>query len=99
MVTFSGYVNAVAGAGTYAGVDQTTPLGTFLGATGTGAAVSVPVGEAVLGRVGRMKYLKPLFTALHARPETKPVAKRLFEQNQARLHPIARQVISGLLAK
>ena len=41
VVSFSGLVNAVAGAGTYAGVNQTTPLGTFAGATGTSTAPSV----------------------------------------------------------
>ena len=41
VVTFSGLVNAVAGALTFAGVNQTTPLGTFAGATGTSTAPSV----------------------------------------------------------
>ena len=41
VVTFSGLVNAVAGAVTFAGVNQTTPLGTFVGATGTNSAPSV----------------------------------------------------------
>ena len=36
---------------------------------------------------------------LVARAETKPLAKKLFDAHQARLHPIARQVISGMLAK
>lgn len=52
----------------------------------------------VLGRFGRMKYLKPLYRALAARPETKPRAQLFFDAYQARYHPIARQVIKGVLA-
>lgn len=59
----------------------------------------LPQVEAFLGRVGRMKYLKPLFAALHARPETRRLARQLFEQNTSRLHPIARQVIGNMLGK
>lgn len=64
-----------------------------------GSDAVLPQVEAFLGRVGRMKYLKPLYTALHGRPSTAGRAKDLFAQNSARLHPIARQVIAGLLAK
>ena len=64
-----------------------------------GSEAMLPQVEAFLGRVGRMKYLKPLFSALHGRAETKAFAKRVFEQNAPRLHPIARQVIAGMLAK
>lgn len=59
----------------------------------------LPQVETFLGRVGRMKYLKPLFSALHANPATRASARELFEKNRARLHPIARQVISGILAQ
>ena len=59
----------------------------------------LPQVDAFLGRVGRMKYLKPLFAALHSRPSTAARAKDLFARNSARLHPIARQVIAALLAK
>jgi hypothetical protein len=61
--------------------------------------VVLPQVSEFLGRVGRMKYLKPLFAALHARPGTDALAKQLFAKNASRLHPIARQVISGLLAR
>jgi hypothetical protein len=64
-----------------------------------GSTKVVPQVEAFIARVGRMKYLKPLFSALHANAATRPVARALFTQHGARLHPIARQVISGLLAK
>lgn len=64
-----------------------------------GSDVVVPQVEAFLGRVGRMKYLKPLYAALHGRPSTAPIAKSVFAKNSARLHPIARQVISKLISK
>ena len=64
-----------------------------------GSETVLPQVEAFVGRVGRMKYLKPLFAALHGRASTKDLAKKLFEQNTARFHPIARQVISGMLSK
>ncbi|MDP3152075.1 MAG: M1 family metallopeptidase [Archangium sp.] len=64
-----------------------------------GSKVVLPQVEALIGRVGRMKYLKPLFAALHAQPATAGFAKQLFEKNNARLHPIARQVISNMLGK
>ena len=64
-----------------------------------GSRAVVPQVEAFVARYGRMKYLKPLFAALHARPETKDTAKALFTTCAPRFHPIARQVISGMLAK
>ncbi len=65
----------------------------------SGSDAMLPQVESFLGRVGRMKYLKPLFAALHGRASTRPFAKTLFEKNSSRLHPIARQVIAGMLAK
>jgi len=53
--------------------------------------------EEVLGAVGRMKYLKPLYRALLSVPGSAPLAHRCFERNRDRYHPIARQVIEGLL--
>lgn len=51
----------------------------------------------VLGQVGRMKYLRPLYKALMARPETRAVARATFEACAPAYHPIARQVVRGLL--
>lgn len=59
----------------------------------------LPQVEAFVLRVGRMKYLKPLYTALQRKPATRALATKLFEQSRPRLHPIARAVIAGLLAK
>lgn len=44
-----------------------------------------------------MKYLKPLYLALASTSETRDRAVRCFERNAAGYHPIARQVIAGLL--
>lgn len=64
-----------------------------------GSSAVVPQVEAFVSQYGRMKYLKPLFSALHARAETKATAKALYEKCAPGFHPIARQVISGLLSK
>jgi leukotriene-A4 hydrolase len=59
----------------------------------------LPAVEVFLNRVGRMKYLRPLYAALHARQSTRALAAKLFEQNRPRLHPIARSLVAGLLSK
>jgi leukotriene-A4 hydrolase len=53
--------------------------------------------EQVLGEVGRMKALKPLYVALAKRPATRELAGRLFRRYRARYHPIAQQVIENIL--
>jgi leukotriene-A4 hydrolase len=57
----------------------------------------VPRVEEVLASVGRMKFLRPLYSALAADERTRPVAHRTFERLRASYHPIARQVVEGLL--
>jgi leukotriene-A4 hydrolase len=74
-------------------------VGWFLLSLQSGSELVLPQVEAFLGRVGRMKYLKPLYAALHGRASTRELARRIFEKNTDRLHPIARQVISNLLSK
>ncbi|HEU4618244.1 MAG TPA: M1 family metallopeptidase [Gammaproteobacteria bacterium] len=51
--------------------------------------------EALLGEVGRMKYLKPLYRALAGRNADR--AREIFERNRAVYHPIAVQVVDALL--
>jgi leukotriene-A4 hydrolase len=51
--------------------------------------------DEVLGSMGRMKYLRPLYRALNERDPAH--AKALFQRSAAQYHPIARQVIEGLL--
>jgi leukotriene A-4 hydrolase/aminopeptidase len=50
----------------------------------------------LLGRVGRMKYLRPLYLALKKRDPER--ARRTFTRLRARYHPIAQQVVEALLA-
>ncbi len=54
--------------------------------------------EAFLGEVGRMKYLKPLYTALHGHPKSRELAARVFAANADSYHPIARGGIERVLA-
>ncbi len=67
-------------------------------ACASGYAPVLPRIEDVLGRVGRMKYLKPLYRALAERDDTRARAHELFARFSGRYHPIARQVVRGLLA-
>ena len=57
----------------------------------------VPRVQQVLGDVGRMKYLKPLYGALARDARTHAAAQATFARHRAGYHPIARQVIEGLL--
>jgi aminopeptidase N len=53
--------------------------------------------EEVLGEVGRMKYLRPLYQALAERQETVGLAREWFDRFEARYHPIAREVVRNVL--
>jgi leukotriene-A4 hydrolase len=64
-------------------------------ASGYGAVL--PRVEGLLGEVGRMKYVKPLYQALAGRPETRPLAERLFERYRASYHPIAQQAVRSVI--
>jgi leukotriene-A4 hydrolase len=66
-------------------------------ATEAGDAAVLARVEEVLGKFGRLKYLKPLYRALLARAETKPLAREVFDRERPRYHPIAQQVVLGLL--
>ena len=73
-------------------------LVTWLGvAAEAGDSTVLPKVEEVLGRVGRMKYLKPLYRALGKRAETKALAQSLFAKFKPRYHPIAQQVLARLV--
>ncbi|MEW6435054.1 MAG: M1 family metallopeptidase [Myxococcota bacterium] len=54
--------------------------------------------EGVVTRLGRMKYLRPLYQALAAHEATKAAAKALFDKLKGRYHPIAQHVLEGVLA-
>ena len=55
--------------------------------------------EAFLGEVGRMKYLKPLYSVLGGSKEYRSRAKDIFKKYADRYHPIARQGIEGILSR
>jgi hypothetical protein len=50
-----------------------------------------------LGTYGRMKYLKPLYKALHENPKTRELGLSIFEQHKALYHPIARGGLESIL--
>jgi aminopeptidase N len=55
--------------------------------------------ETFLGEVGRMKYLKPLYSTLHSTKEYRAKARELFQKYAERYHPIARQGLENILAR
>ncbi len=63
----------------------------------SGYPAVLPRVEQVVAEVGRMKYLRPLYTALAATPATRETAAKLFAKNGASYHPIARQMVDGVL--
>ncbi|HET9989001.1 MAG TPA: leukotriene A4 hydrolase C-terminal domain-containing protein, partial [Kofleriaceae bacterium] len=65
----------------------------------SGYLAVLPRVERVVAEVGRMKYLRPLFTALAADPHTRAQGEALFARNRAGYHPIARQMVEGVQAR
>jgi len=55
--------------------------------------------RSFLGSVGRMKFLKPLYAALHRGETTRPMARELYDAYRERYHPIARIGLEILLAE
>ena len=58
--------------------------------------------EKTLKSVGRMKYLRPLYTALvqgTGKEEEKILAKRVFAEARECYHPIAQGVVESIFAK
>jgi aminopeptidase N len=51
----------------------------------------------VLTNVGRMKYLRPLYTALARNPRTFPMARDIFAEAAPGYHPLSRRVASTIL--
>ena len=64
-----------------------------------GWAPAVARAETFLGEVGRMKYLKPLYTVLAASREYRPLARDLFKRYAERYHPIARTGVETILSR
>jgi hypothetical protein len=65
----------------------------------SGFAPAYPAVERFVARFGRMKFLKPLFRALHGNSTTRELAHAWFAKNADAYHPIARTVIERLLAE
>ena len=69
----------------------------LLVAVRAGYTPAFPRAEALLGEVGRMKFLKPLYRALMDRSDTVEIARRAFARHAASYHPIARAVIAPIV--
>ena len=54
-----------------------------------GYAPAVGRAEEVLGAIGRLKYLKPIYRAMATRPETRERAHAIYERCKARCKPQA----------
>lgn len=65
-------------------------------AAGSGYAPALPRVREVLTDVGRMKYLKPLYTALVGNPDTRPLAREIFADVSESYHPLSRGSLAGL---
>ena len=63
----------------------------------SGYTAVVPRAQEVLADVGRMKYLRPLYTALAADVRTRDIARETYAKNRASYHPIARQMVESVL--
>jgi aminopeptidase N len=59
----------------------------------------LPRVEQALVEVGRMKYLRPLYTALAAQDSTREQAIAIFERARASYHPIAKQMVESILKR
>lgn len=53
----------------------------------------------VLLEVGRMKYLRPLYTALGKNARTRELAKKIYEEGKASYHSLSRRVIEQTMEK
>ncbi len=58
----------------------------------------VPRVEQVVAEVGRMKYLRPLYTALAADPRTRDLAIASYAKCRASYHPMSQQMVESVLA-
>ena len=53
----------------------------------------------LLGKVGRMKYLEALYSALATSQQWRPLARQWFDRYKIGYHPIARQVVENVLRR
>jgi hypothetical protein len=66
-------------------------------ALASGHDPAIPRALELLGEVGRMRYLKPLYRSLLDRPDTAPRAREAFALHAAGYHPIARTVLQAMM--
>jgi hypothetical protein len=50
-----------------------------------------------LVKVGRRKYLMPIYEALHQNPKTKALAKQIFEKAKENYHSVSRSSVAAIL--
>jgi leukotriene-A4 hydrolase len=63
----------------------------------SGYTAVMPRVEQLLTTVGRMKYLRPLYTALWTQSQTRGDATRIFARAKPSYHPIASQMVETIL--
>ncbi len=68
-------------------------------AAGSDYEPAFPRIREVLTRVGRMKYLRPIYTALGKHPRTRAFAREVFAAAGPGYHAVARRMVEGILAK
>ena len=68
-------------------------------AAGSDYEPAFPRLREVLTRVGRMKYLRPLYTALGRHPRTRALAREVFATASPRYHNLSRRVASSVMSK
>lgn len=56
-----------------------------------------PAIREFLGSIGRGKYLRPLYRALHKNPATQELARRLFDEYKDRYHSVGRAAVERIL--
>lgn len=68
-------------------------------AAGTDYAPALPRLREVLNRVGRMKFLRPLYTAMGRHPRTRALAREVFATASPRYHALSRRVAASAIEK
>jgi hypothetical protein len=66
-------------------------------AAGSDYEPAFPRLREVLLRVGRIKYLRPLYGALGRHPRTRALAREVFAEAAPRYHPLSRRVAAGVI--
>ena len=70
----------------------------FVLAAQTSYALEIkPALEHFLVKVGRRKYLMPIYEALNSNPKTKQMAKDIFNKAKENYHSVSRSSVASLL--